>query len=191
MVQLVNLIILSLLALLAHSDKQTVLVSFHYEDSDNFSSSQTIKLSGDLQGRTYWIRMAHFKEGDVCYKILNERPFVAKDTVFSIHIAAEPLHAHEVDFSIKIGENSIVEKAKVDDVLHSILLETYPAGSYFSNDTIPLTGYSSGALREVLIEGEIKKAGSYCDVRDAKIPPKKWHEAFNMKEYIWFDLYFE
>lgn len=62
-----------------HSEKQTVAVSFHYEDSNNFSSSQTIKLSGELQRRTYRIRMAHFEEGAVCYKILNTQPFVVKN----------------------------------------------------------------------------------------------------------------
>ena len=72
----------------------------------------------------------------------------------------------------------------------SILLETYPTRTYTSNDTIPLTSYTSGALYEVMLEGKKQQAGSYCDVRNAKLPPKEWHEAFNMKEYIWFDLFF-
>lgn len=41
-----------------------------------------------------------------------------------------------------------------------------------------------------MLEGKKQQAGSYCDVRNAKLPPKEWHEAFNMKEYIWFDLFF-
>ena len=49
---------------------------------------------------------------------------------------------------------------------------------------------TSGALYEVMLEGKKQQAGSYCDVRNAKLPPKEWHEAFNMKEYIWFDLFF-
>lgn len=41
------------------------------------------------------------------------------------------------------------------------------------------------------LNGELQQSGGYCDVRDAALFPQKWHEAFNMKEYIWFDLIFE
>ena len=173
-----------------YSVEQPVPVRLHYDETTpSPSGAQVIKLSGDLQGQTYKIRMAHYKEGVVSYKILNEQAYVIKDTVFSIRIAVEPLHAHEVDFTVE-GETQIVEKAEVEDVLHSILLETYPTRIYTSDDTIPLTSYTSGALYEVMLEGKKQQAGSYCDVRNAKLPPKEWHEAFNMKEYIWFDLFF-
>lgn len=191
MVSLIIQVILSLLFIGGSSDNQTVPVRFHYNDSADFAGSQAINLSGELQGRNYWIRMVHYKNGALSYKILNEQPFIVKDTILSIRISAEPLHIHEVSFTINGGENSIVEKAQVEDVLHSILLETYPTAPYFSSDTIPLTGYSSGALREELVDGVMQQSGSYCDVRNAKLPPKQWHEAFNMKEYIWFDLFFE
>lgn len=177
--------------LIACSDEQSVPVRIHYDETEpSPSSEQTIKLSGELRGRTYKIRMAHYKDGAVSYKILNEQAYVIRDTVFSIHIVAEPLHADEVSFTVEC-EKQIEEKVKVEDVLHSILLETYPAGAYTSNDTIPLVGYTSGALYEVMVDGEIKQASSYCDVRNAKLSPKEWHSVFNMKEYIWFDLIFE
>lgn len=191
MVSLIIQVILSLLLIDRSADNQTVPVRFHYNDSEYFAGSQLINLSGELQGRNYWIRMVHYKDGALSYKILNEQPFIVKDTILSIRISAEPLHIHEVSFTINGGENSIVEKAQVEDVLHSILLETYPTAPYFSSDTISLTGYSSGALREELVDGVMQQSGSYCDVRNAKLPPKQWHEAFNMKEYIWFDLFFE
>lgn len=184
------LLIVSLSLVISCYGQQTVPVRFQYEETDSPASSLIIKLSGELQGTTYRIRMAHYTNGSVSYKILNEQPSIVTDTVLSIHISAEPLHAHEVNFIIE-GDKSIVEKAEVDDVLHSILMETYSDKPYTSTDTIPLAGYTSGALREVMINGELQQGGSYCDVRDAALSPPKWHEAFNMKEYIWFDLIFE
>lgn len=54
----------------------------------------------------------------------------------------------------------------------------------------PLTSYTSGALREIMVNGQLLQGGSYCDVRNAKPPPQEWHKAFDMKEYIWFELLF-
>jgi hypothetical protein len=83
-----------------------------------------------------------------------------------------------------------LEEAELEDVLHSILLETYSDRSFTSSDTIPLTSYSSGALYEVMVDGQLQQGGSYCNVRNAKLPPKEWHKTFGMKEYIWFELLF-
>lgn len=189
MVNYFQLIVL-LLLMIGCDNKQSFPIRLHYEETESPASSQKIKLSGQLRGQTYRIRMAHYKDGTVSYKILNEQPYVIKDTVLLIHIEVEPLHAHEVCFIVE-GEKQVKEKVEVDDVLHSILLETYPTDTYLSSDTIPLICYSSGALREVMVDGKLQQAGSYCDVRDAKLPPHKWHEVFNMNEYIWFDLFFE
>ena len=57
-----------------YSVEQPVPVRLHYDETTpSPSGAQVIKLSGDLQGQTYKIRMAHYKEGVVSYKILNER----------------------------------------------------------------------------------------------------------------------
>lgn len=186
MVKYFQLIVLFLL-MIGCDNKQSFPVRLHYEETESPASIQKIKLSGELQGQTYRIRMAHYKEGTVSYKILNAPSYVIKDTVLLIHIEAEPLHAHEVCFIVG-EEKQVKEKVEVDDVLHSILLEVYPTDFYHSGDTIPLIGYTNGALREVMVDGELRLAGSYCDVRNAKLPPKEWHNVFDMKEYIWFDL---
>lgn len=179
-----------LLLIISCGNKRLYPVQLHYEETESPASIQKIKLSGELQGLSYKIRMVHYRDGVVSYKILNEEPSVIKDTVLSIRIGAEPLHAHEVRFTIE-GEKIVEERVEVEDVLHSILLETYPAVPYFSKDTIPLIGYTSGALYETMVDGELRQGGSYCDVRNAKLPPKEWYNVFDMKEYIWFDLIIE
>lgn len=189
MVKYFQLIVLFLL-MIGCDNKQSFPVRLHYEETESPASIQKIKLSGELQGLVYKIRMVHYRDGVVSYKILNEEPSVIKDTVLSIRIEAEPLHAHEVRFTIE-GEKIIEERVEVEDVLHSILLETYSAVPYFSKDTISLIGYTSGALYETMVDGELRQGGSYCDVRNAKLPPKEWYNVFDMKEYIWFDLIIE
>lgn len=105
-------------------------------------------------------------------------------------MVVEPVHKHTARFTLDAGSMQIVEEAELEDVLHSILLETYSDRSFTSSDTIPLTSYSSGALYEVMVDGQLQQGGSYCNVRNAKLPPKEWHKTFGMKEYIWFELLF-
>ncbi len=188
MIRFSLLIIFSLIV--GCTGKQPTPVCLHYEYTESPATDLKIKLSGALQGKSYQIRMAPFKNGEVTYKILNEKPFIKSDTISFISITIEPLHAHEVRFKIE-GEKQITEDAEVDDVLYSILMEVYPTQPYNSTDTIPLAGYTNGAPCEIMIDGELKPGGSYCDVRNAKLPPAEWSEAFDMKEYVWFDLYFE
>ena len=91
---------------------------------------------------------------------------------------------------LNVDSLQITKEIELEDVLHCILLETYPDRPFSTSDTIPLTSYTSGALREILVDGKLLQGGSYCDVRNAKLSPQEWHKAFDMKEYIWFELLF-
>lgn len=172
------------------SSEQPVPVRIGYKETDVPASSQCVEITGALQGRPFQLRMAYSLDGNVNYKVLNETPCIIQDTVLRLQVAVEPVRKHTVRFTWNVGSRQIVEEAELEDVLHSILLETYSDRSFSTSDTIPLTSYTSGALREIMVDGKRLQGGSYCDVRNAKLPPKEWHTAFDMKEYIWFELLF-
>ncbi|WP_293740305.1 hypothetical protein [uncultured Parabacteroides sp.] len=172
------------------SPERPVPVRIGYVETDVPSSNQCVEITGAFQGRPYQLRMAHSLNGNVNYKALNEAPYIMQDTVLRISMAVEPRHKHTARFTLDAGSVQVVEEAELEDVLHSILLETYSDRSFTSSDTIPLTSYSNGALYEVMVDGQLQQGGSYCNVRNAKLPPKEWHKAFDMKEYIWFELLF-
>ena len=134
--------------------------------------------------------MAYSQNGKVSYKILNETPCIMQDTVLRLQMAVEPVHKHTARFTLNVDSLQITKEIEQEDVLHCILLETYPDRPFSTSDTIPLTSYTSGALREILVDGKLLQGGSYCDVRNAKLSPQEWHKAFDMKEYIWFELLF-
>ena len=87
-------------------------------------------------------------------------PYIVQDTVLRISMVVEPVHKHTARFTLDAGSMQIVEEAELEDVLHSILLETYSDRSFTSSDTIPLTSYSSGALYEVMVDGQLQQGGS-------------------------------
>lgn len=76
--QLNNMIRFSLLIIFSLivgcTGKQSTPVCLHYEYTESPATDLKIKLSGALQNKSYRIRMAHFKNGKVTYKILNEQP---------------------------------------------------------------------------------------------------------------------
>ena len=84
----------------------------------------------------------------------------------------------------------IVQETEASDVLYSILMETFPNRPLTTADTIPLLAYTHGILHTYVIDGKELQGGSYCDVRDAKLPPVVWRDTFDMPEYIWFDCLF-
>lgn len=172
------------------SPKQPVPLRIGYVQTDVPSSNQCVEITGAFRSLPYQLRMAYSQNGNVSYKLLNETPYIMQDTVLRIRVAVEPVHKHTARFTLNVDSIQIVEEAEFDDVLHSILLETYSNRSFTSLDTIPLTSYSSGALYEVMVDGQLQQGGSYCDVRNAKQPPQEWHKTFDMKEYIWFELLF-
>ena len=172
------------------SPEQSVPVRVGYVETDVPSSNQCVEITGAFQGRPNQLRMAYSLNGNVNYKVLNKMPYIVQDTVLRISMVVEPVHKHTARFTLDAGSMQIVEEAELEDVLHSILLETYSDRSFTSSDTIPLTSYSSGALYEVMVDGQLQQGGSYCNVRNAKLPPKEWHKTFGMKEYIWFELLF-
>lgn len=172
------------------SPKQPVPVRFRYVETGDPSSNQCVEITGAFQGQHYQLRMAHFQDGNVSYKMLNGTSDTIQDTVLRIQVSAEPIHKQTVRFTLNIDSLQMVEEVKLPDVLHCILLETYSDRSFSTLDTIPLTSYTSGALREIMVDGQLLQGGSYCDVRNAKLPPQEWHKAFDMKEYIWFELLF-
>lgn len=172
------------------SPKQPVPVRFGYVETEVPASSQRMEITGAFQGRHYQLRMAHSQDGNVSYKMLNGTSGIIQDTVLRIQVSAEPIHKQTVRFTLNIDSLQMVEEVELPDVLHCILLETYPVCSFSTSDTIPLTSYTSGALREIMVDGQLLQGGSYCDVRNAKLPPQEWHKAFDMKEYIWFELLF-
>lgn len=69
-----------------------------------------------------------------------------------------------------------------------ILMETLPLHAYATTDTIPLIAYTTG--HEVTIEwnGQPTKAIVFCGVRYSKKHPSEWHKAFNLKDYLYFEL---
>ena len=172
------------------SPKQPVPVRIGYVETDVPSSSQCVEITGAFQGRPYQLRMAYSQNGKVSYKILNETPCFMQDTVLRLQMAVEPVHKHTARFTLNVDSLQITKEIELEDILHCILLETYPDRPFSTSDTIPLTSYTSGALREILVDGKLLQGGSYCDVRNAKLSPQEWHKAFDMKEYIWFELLF-
>ena len=156
------------------SPKQPVPVRIGYVETDVPSSSQCVEITGAFQGRPYQLRMAYSQNGKVSYKILNETPCIMQDTVLRLQMAVEPVHKHTARFTLNVDSLQITKEIELEDVLHCILLETY----------------TSGALREILVDGKLLQGGSYCAVRNAKLSPQEWHKAFDMKEYIWFELLF-
>lgn len=172
------------------SPKQPVPVRFGYVETEVPASSQHMEITGAFQGRHYQLRMAHSQDGNVSYKVLGEVSGMMQDTVLPIQVSVEPVHKHTARFTLNVDSLQMVEEVELPDVLHCILLETYPVRSFSTSDTIPLTSYTSGALREIMVDGQLLQGGSYCDVRNAKLPPQEWHKAFDMKEYIWFELLF-
>ena len=153
------------------SPKQPVPVRIGYVETDVPSSSQCVEITGAFQGRPYQLR-------------------IMQDTVLRLQMAVEPVHKHTARFTLNVDSLQITKEIELEDVLHCILLETYPDRPFSTSDTIPLTSYTSGALREILVDGKLLQGGSYCDVRNAKLSPQEWHKAFDMKEYIWFELLF-
>ena len=166
------------------SPKQPVPVRIGYVETDVPSSSQCVEITGAFQGRPYQLRMAYSQNGKVSYKILNETPCFMQDTVLRLQMAVEPVHKHTARFTLNVDSLQITKEIELEDILHCILLETYPDRPFSTSDTIPLTSYTSGALREILVDGKLLQGGSYCDVRNAKLSPQEWHKAFDMKEYI-------
>lgn len=169
---------------------QTVPVRMKYVETESPAFGQTVKISGAFKGKACRLRMAHSVDGKITYTDLTPVPLVLEDTVRLFSFAAEPLHKHTVSFTVEAGD-TIVQEATVQDVLHSILLETYSARPYTTRDTIPLTAYSNGHVYDRLVDGKMVQGGSYCEVRDAKLPPADWHETFKMQDYIWFELLFD
>ena len=172
------------------SPEQSVPVRIGYVETDVLASNQCVEITGAFQGRPYQLRMAYSQNGKVSYKILNETPCFMQDTVLRLQMAVEPVHKHTARFTLNVDSLQITKEIELEDVLHCILLETYPDRPFSTSDTIPLTSYTSGALREILVDGKLLQGGSYCDVRNAKLSPQEWHKAFDMKEYIWFELLF-
>lgn len=169
---------------------QSAPLRIQYVETESPSFGQVVRISGAFKDRKCSLRMAHSREGKVSYTELTPVPLVLEDTVRLFHFSAEPLRKHTVRFTVEAGD-TIVKEATVEDVLHSILLETYSARGYTTCDTVPLTAYSNGYVTEQMVEGKMVKRGSYCEVRDAKLPPAQWHEVFKMQDYIWFELLFD
>lgn len=169
---------------------QSVSVRMQYVETESPAFGQTVRVSGAFKGEKCMLRMAHSVNGKITYMDLTSVPIVMEDTVKLFNFAAEPLHKHTVCFTIGAGD-TIVREVTVQDVLHSILLETYSARKYTTCDTIPLTAYSNGHVYDRMVEGKKVQGGSYCEVRDARLPPAEWHERFKMQDYIWFELWFD
>lgn len=169
---------------------QSVPLRIQYVETENPSFGQAVRISGAFKDKKCSLRMAHSRKGKISYTELTSVSIVLEDTVRLFRFAAEPLHKHTVRFRVEAGD-TIVKEATVDDVLHSILLETYSSRTYTTCDTIPLTAYSNGYVTDMLVDGKVVKGGSYCEVRNAKLPPAQWHEVFKMQDYIWFELLFD
>lgn len=78
-----------------------------------------------------------------------------QDTVLRLQMAVEPVHKHTARFTLNVDSLQITKEIELEDVLHCILLETYPDRPFSTSDTIPLTSYTSGALREILVDGKL------------------------------------
>lgn len=113
------------------SPKQPVPVRIGYVETDVPSSSQCVEITGAFQGRPYQLRMAYSQNGKVSYKILNETPCFMQDTVLRLQMAVEPVHKHTARFTLNVDSLQITKEIELEDVLHCILLETYPDRPFF------------------------------------------------------------
>ena len=187
-----NLLWIALVFILAAcGGKQPVPVSIHYESTPSPATEQLLRLHGKFQRMTVRIRMVCMRDGQPHYTLLNEEGYTLPDTVAQLRVAVEPLHSKSVRFILQLDSLSpIVQETEASDVLYSILMETFPNRPLTTADTIPLLAYTHGILHTYVIDGKELQGGSYCDVRDAKLPPVVWRDTFDMPEYIWFDCLF-
>ncbi|MDO4159796.1 MAG: hypothetical protein Q4D41_05020 [Prevotellaceae bacterium] len=71
-----------------------------------------------------------------------------------------------------------------------ILMETYSKNGYTTSDRIPLIAYTNGHKIKLNVNNETREIVDYCEVRDAKIHPSEWHDKFDIKEYVYFEIVF-
>lgn len=73
---------------------------------------------------------------------------------------------------------------------YCILMETRPKQAYVLADRIPLIAYTPGHEEEFEWEGRKASRVDFCGVRDALLHPSSWHKAFDIQDYLYFELVF-
>lgn len=72
---------------------------------------------------------------------------------------------------------------------HRLLIGCEYNWEFGENDTIPLTGYSSGIHRKLnLGNGIVADGYDICGLRFSKEHPSHWKEKYNLSDYIYFEV---
>lgn len=69
-----------------------------------------------------------------------------------------------------------------------LLIECVNEDGYEIGDTIPLMAYSQGIYKQINMgNGKIVNGYDICGLRYSKVHPARWHDTFNIPDYIYFE----
>lgn len=134
----------------------------------------------------YGIDMVRYTDGQVKREHLTENYLLKLDTLNHFYCFAQASSNDTAHIAIM---HPIYSEWNIPiNTQNCILMETLPLHAYATADTIPLIAYTTG--HEVTIEwnGQPTKAIDFCGVRYSKKHPSEWHKAFNLKDYLYFEL---
>lgn len=114
-------------------------------------------------------------------------PFpLALDTLRTFRFIAQAVSPDTVRIAYK-GQLNAEQKIAMP-TRNCILMETLPPHAYAPVDTIPLIAYTKGHETSVEINGQEMTGIDFCGVRYSGKHPSEWHQAFGIKDYIYFEL---
>lgn len=138
------------------------------------------------KGLPYSIDMVQCTDGEVTRKALTRNIPMRLDTLNHFHFFAQAASkdtAHIALFSHISTEWNIPIHTQ-----NCILMEVLPPHAYATTDTIPLIAYTPGHQITTEWQGQTMKAIDYCGVRFSKKQPSEWYKAFDLKDYLYFEL---
>lgn len=92
----------------------------------------------------------------------------------------------QVQFNIKIGEQSVTRKLSVyvDETINNMFMQTH-VDKIIPNE-IPIFAYATGIP---LYDDQNHLIGrQYCELKDAHVDPKYWAQQLNQEHYIYYTI---
>ncbi len=150
-----------------NTSQQSVTIHYKGDDYKYYELYMTVNREG-ICSKTFmgFVRMDK-DSTTICFTAL-----AADSTLCKIYITPEVRQVCNVE--LPIGQ--------------SLLIECVNADGYSIGDTIPLMAYSPGISKQFDF-GNGTKTNVYdiCGLRDSKVHPARWHETFNIANYIYFE----
>lgn len=151
-------------------------------------------LAGRIAGR--WCQLDVVRVIDGAAHRTPWRSFIADADTLRLLFAARPVAKDSVLIVLRSPAHNTFpvngyHHATVAESSRCILMETFPEKTPTTADAIAVAAFCSGMPISKELPNGLKITGvNYCKVRDGHIHPSKWHEQFELRDYLYFELRF-